>query len=301
MQYNDISFTAADGTVLRGRHYAAQNVEGPSPVIVMAHGFAGVIELLLAPFAEAFAKAGLAVVVYDHRNFGISDGAIRQEIDPHQQVNDWREAITFAQSLPGVDPDRVGIWGSSFSGGHVLYLAATDRRVKCVVSQVPFVSGSQTVIRNLRPDVIEMSNAAFAGDRKARLAGEAPAMIPVVTDNPMQPAALQTREAFDWTMKYIDAVPTFRNEVTLRSMEFAGAYEPGVHIGRIAPTPLLMIVGTRDQVTVPDDALSAYATAREPKRLVLFDGGHFDPYDIQFDTASAAAIEWFQLNLAPKK
>ena len=73
--------------------------------------------------------------------FGASDGSPRQEVDPIAQIRDYRDAITFAETLPGTDPARIGVWGSSYSGGHVLIVAAIDRRVKCVVSQVPMVSG----------------------------------------------------------------------------------------------------------------------------------------------------------------
>jgi fermentation-respiration switch protein FrsA (DUF1100 family) len=297
MQFDEVSFAVTDGTILRGRHYRAQGGADLAPVIVMAHGFGGVIELSLAPFAEAFAAAGLNVLVYDHRNFGVSDGLIRQEVEPFRQIDDWRDAITFAQTLPGVDPERIGIWGSSFSGGHVMVLAATDRRVKCVACQVPFISGSQTAARNVRPDLVDMSRKMFAHDRAERLKGADPIRIPIVTDDPAAPAALAGQEAYEWTMRATKDVPTFRNDVTLRSIELAGAYEPGTYVRMITPTPFLMIVGLKDQLTVPDVALGCYAEALEPKKLVLIDGGHMDPYDVKFEEASGAATEWFSTHL----
>src|SRR6266481_3122041 len=90
---------------------------------------------------EVFVKGGLAVLVYDNRCFGASDGEPRQEIDPILQVRDYQHAISFARTLPEVDKERIGIWGTSYTGGHVLIVAAIDKRVKCVVSQVPVVSG----------------------------------------------------------------------------------------------------------------------------------------------------------------
>ena len=97
------------------------------------HGFSAVKEMYLDAFAEVFAAGGLNVVVFDNRCFGASDGEPRQEIDPWAQVRDYRHAITYASTLPEVDPRRIGIWGSSYSGGHVLVVAAIDRRVKAVV------------------------------------------------------------------------------------------------------------------------------------------------------------------------
>jgi fermentation-respiration switch protein FrsA (DUF1100 family) len=83
----------------------------------MAHGFSAVKEMYLDKFAEVFAEAGLGALVFDNRNFGASGGEPRQEIDPWEQVRDYRDAITFVETLPETDADRIGIWGSSYSGG----------------------------------------------------------------------------------------------------------------------------------------------------------------------------------------
>jgi hypothetical protein len=129
----EIEFKTEDGVTLRGWHYLPDQRSGPVPTIVMAHGFSAVKEMFLDRFAEAFAASGLASLVFDNRNFGASDGEPRQEIDPWQQVRDYRDAITFAETLPETEASRIGIWGSSYSGGHVLVVGAIDRRVKCVV------------------------------------------------------------------------------------------------------------------------------------------------------------------------
>ena len=100
----------------------------PNPAISMAHGYAGVKEHGLERFAHAFAEAGF--VVHDHRNFGASDGAVRHDIDPWRQIADWRRAISLLEYLQEVDASRIGVWGTSYAGGHVLVLAATDRRVR---------------------------------------------------------------------------------------------------------------------------------------------------------------------------
>src|ERR1700724_1609483 len=132
----DIEFKTEDGITLRGWHYLPHSRPRKVPTIVMAHGFSAVKEMYLDRFAEAFANAGLASLVFDNRNFGASDGEPRQEIDPWSQVRDYRHAITFARSLPDVDAARIGVWGSSYSGDDVLVLGAIDRRIRAVVSQV---------------------------------------------------------------------------------------------------------------------------------------------------------------------
>src|SRR6476620_11515237 len=166
----DIEFPAEDGTILRGWLYEPEG-GGPFPLVVMAHGFSAVKEMYLDDFAEAFADAGMAALVYDNRNLGASDGTPRGDIDPRQQIDDYRTAITFAAGLDTVDAGRIGVWGSSYSGGHVLVVAAIDRRVKCVVSQVPLVSGSQGLRRMVRADFIAPLEAQLHADRAARAAG----------------------------------------------------------------------------------------------------------------------------------
>src|SRR6201987_4881004 len=195
MTMRDIEFNA-EGTTLRGWFYPAggarQGAAGAAPAGVMAHGFPAVKEMYLDKFAEVFAEAGLNVLVFDTRCFGASDGQPRQEIDPWAQVRDYRHAITYAGTLPEVNPARIGIWGSSYSGGHVLVVAAIDRRVKAVVSQVPLVSGHANLRALVRADFIAGFRAQFDADRLARFRGEPPAMGPVVDKDPLAPPALTT-------------------------------------------------------------------------------------------------------------
>jgi fermentation-respiration switch protein FrsA (DUF1100 family) len=297
----DIAFEAEDGVTLRGWHYVPDDRRGELPTVVMAHGFSAVKEMYLDRFAEAFAHAGLASVVFDNRNFGASDGEPRQEIDPWRQVRDYRDAITYAETLEETDPERIGVWGSSYSGGHVLVLGAIDRRVRCVVSQVPLISGHDNARRLIRADLLPGLQQAFDADRRARMAGEPPAMIPVAAEDPSAPAALPTPDSWAWfTQTARTRAPAWRNEVTLRSVEMFTEYEPGSYVGYISPTPLLMVVALGDVLTVADLALAAYERALEPKRLVTLTGGHFDAYVEDFDKSATPAAEWFVQHLAPR-
>ncbi len=294
----DIEFKTEDGVTLRGWHYVPDGRQGKAPTIIMAHGFSAVKEMYLDRFAEAYAAAGLASVVFDNRNFGASDGEPRQEIDPWQQVRDYRDAITYAETLEETDPERIGIWGSSYSGGHVLVVGAIDRRVKCVVSQVPLASGHENARRLIRADHWAGLQGGFAQDRRARMAGQTPAMIPVVAEG-SAPSALPTPDSWAWfTETGRTRALSWRNEVTLRSVEMFTEYEPGSYVSFISPTPLLMVVALGDVLTVADLALAAYERALEPKRLVTLSGGHFDAYVKDFDAASKPAVEWFTRHLA---
>lgn len=294
----DIEFNAEDGVTLRGWLYLPDDASRAAPTIVMAHGFSALKENYLDRYAEAFAASGLGGLVFDNRNFGASDGEPRQEIDPWQQVKDYRDAITYASGLSEVDESRIGIWGSSYSGAHVLVIGAIDRRVKCVASQVPLISGHRNARRLIRADVIAAIQDMFNADRQSRFAGEAPGMIAVVSNDPAVPCALPTPDSYEWfTETAASRAPAWRNEVTLRSIEMFMEYEPGVYIEYISPTPLLMVVAAQDHLTVADEAIAAYERALEPKKLVLLKGGHFDAYVKDFETASGAARDWFTEHL----
>jgi fermentation-respiration switch protein FrsA (DUF1100 family) len=297
----DIEFDVG-GVVLRGWLYVPDAGTAPHPTVVMAHGFSAVKEMYLDRFAEAFADAGLASLVFDFRNLGASDGRPRQEIDPWQQVSDYRAAITYAITRPEVDADRIGIWGASYSGGHVLVVGAIDRRVKCVVSQVPVVSGHANIRALVRAASLPGLRAQFEADRLARFGGAPPAMVPVVAGGPLALAALPTPDSWAWfTETHERRAPAWRNEVTLRSVEMFTEYEPGAYLPRISPTPLLFCVAREDGLTPSELAIEAYERAREPKRLVLLPGGHFDGYGDGFDIASAAATDWFSQHLLTRE
>jgi fermentation-respiration switch protein FrsA (DUF1100 family) len=293
----DVEFDA-EGVTLRGWLYTPADASGPAPTVVMAHGYSAVKEMYLDRFAEVFADAGLAALVFDNRNFGASDGEPRQEIDPIAQVRDYRHAITYAQSRPEVDAQRIGIWGSSYSGGHVMVVGAIDRRVRCVVCQVPLVSGHDNARALVRADFLAGIREMFDADRAARYRGEPPAMVPVVDEDPLAPSALPTPDSWAWFSETgRTRAPSWRNEVTLRSVEMFMEYEPGTHLPWITPTPFLMVVAQGDHLTPAEHAIAAFERANQPKRLVILPGGHFDAYTEGFDAASSAARDWFEQHL----
>src|SRR5690349_7633489 len=117
----------------------------PVPVVVMAHGFGAVRALRLYAYAEQFAAAGYAVAVFDCRGFGDSDGTPRQLLDVTMQHQDWRAALAYARTLPGIDPEKVVAWGTSFGGGHVISIAGQGEPLAAIIAQVPHVSGPAAV------------------------------------------------------------------------------------------------------------------------------------------------------------
>jgi hypothetical protein len=300
MARHDVEFDA-EGVTLRGWFYGADGVDGAAPTVVMAHGFSAVKEMYLDRYAETFSAGGLNALVFDNRNFGASDGEPRQEIDPWAQVRDYRHAITYATTLPEVDSDRIGVWGSSYSGGHVLVVAAIDRRVKAVVSQVPLVSGHDNFRALVRADFIDGFRAQFDADRLRRYEGEEPGMVPVVDKDPLAPSALPTPDSYTWfTETHELRAPSWRNEVTLRSVELFTEYEPISYVPYISPTPLLLMPALNDVLTPTDLAIGAYEKAREPKKLEILPGGHFDAYVDGFDHSGPAARDWFVQHLGSR-
>ncbi len=292
----DVEF-ASGGVTLRGWLYRPErSTRERTPLVVMTHGFAGVKEWV-APFAEAFCAAGLACLVYDHPGFGTSDGEPRYEVNAGAQIEGYRDAITFAHTLDGIDPDRIAVWGTSYAGAHVLVVAATDRRVRAVVSQVPLVGGWATFSRLVPPVMLPAVHAAIAADRLARAAGKPHEIIKAASDDPADMVAMPGLEVYEWLMANGPQVPTWRNEVTLSSVDNFQSYAPEAFVSRVSPTPLLMVVAEQDTLTPTDIALAGYRDALEPKQLELVPGGHFSVYGDQFDRACGVARDFLVARL----
>jgi cephalosporin-C deacetylase-like acetyl esterase len=294
-QRQDVEFTAEGDVTLRGWLFVP-DVSGPRPAITMAHGYAGVRDHGLERFARVFAEDGFVVLVHDHRGFGVSDGEPRRDVDPWRQIADWRRAISYLEHRPEVDPTRIGLWGSSYAGGHALVLGATDRRLRAVVAQVPTTSGYEQGLRRVPPDQVAALEESFTDDERRQFRGEPPARQAVVSADPNVPASYRSQDAIDF---YNQPAPegVWQNDVTVRSTRAARMYEPGAWISRVSPTPLLLVVALSDAIIVTSLALAAYERALQPKKLVTIDGGHFDPYLSQFNESSAAARAWFAEHL----
>lgn len=132
----------SEGATLRGLYISAEAAPRRRPLVVMAHGTSATIHMVAIEYARAFAKAGIAALIYDHRNFGRSDGQPRFEINPWVQCRGYRDALNYALSLPEVDPERVALWGDSYTGGQVVVVSACDARPKVIVAQCPVFGAS---------------------------------------------------------------------------------------------------------------------------------------------------------------
>jgi dienelactone hydrolase len=268
--------------------------DGPFPCLVLAHGWSGVREQRLDAYAERFVAAGIAAVVFDYRHFGASEGQPRQLLDIKRQLEDWRAAIAFARSLPGVDPDRVAIWGSSFSGGHVQTIAAEDPRIAAVIAQVPFADGLRN-LPSLGPRVALRMTAAGLRDQIGALLGRPPYMLPAV-GAPGTLAVMTSPDAVPGFTAIDPPDSTWRNETPARIALHVGTYRPGKK-ARAIECPILYAIADDDKVTPPAFAQAAADSAprAEVKR---YPGGHFDLYLGEgFDRTIADQVDFLRRHL----
>lgn len=295
----DIRFASGDGHCA-GWLYAASRrgklgSDAGVPCVVMAHGFAATKEGRLDAFAERFAKAGMACLVFDYRHFGDSSGEPRRLVDIGRQHTDWQAAIEVARSSEGIDPERIALWGSSNSGGHVFWVAARDDRLAAAVSQVPHTSGPAT-LRNLEPLRAARLTAAGIRDRAASLVGRVHQMQ-IVGES----GSVAAMTGDDAATAYPGMYPmghVFRNETPARIMLTYGTYSPGRDAKKVG-CPLLVIVATDDHITPPGPALRAAEQAPRGE-LLTYDGGHFEIYfGERFKWAVDAETDFLREHLAP--
>ena len=161
--YRVVEFPS-EGATLQGRFYYREDDARPAPVVIMAHGTSATITMAVDRYAEVLHAAGLAVLLYDHRNFGRSGGEPRQEINPWIQARGYRSALDFAAGLPEVDAERMALWGDSYTAGQVIVVGACDPRVRAIVAQIPALGG--------KPAPPAPDGALFAALRATLLGGD---------------------------------------------------------------------------------------------------------------------------------
>lgn len=281
------------GVMLSGILLKPVGEAGPLPAIAMAPGMSGVKEGSILKFAEYFASGGFIVLAFDNINFGDSEGLPRQESDPQMQRRGYRDALSYLSDLPDVDADRLGIWGTSFAGGHVLEIAAQDRRVKCVVSQIGFISGLQGSFRRAPIAQRVALTETLNEDRMTRFRGGEPGWLKAVSNDPNEACVMPGQAAYDYFMEQARIAPNWQNKITWRSIDHVRGLDNTAYLPFISPTPLLMIVALADELVPADLSIAAYHTALEPKKLVLIPGNHFSPYEEEFDLTGNEARDWF--------
>lgn len=261
-----------------------------APVVVMAHGFGAEKTFGLDWYASRFAKNGLAVYVFDYRNFGGSDGQPRNLVDPKRHNEDWLNALAHVRWLPQVDPRRIGLWGTSFSGGHVIVTAARDQNVRAIVSQVPFVDGLAALSGNKPGFVIKALWAGFR-DLARSMSSRPPYMVPMV-GNPDEFAIMNGEDAWAGYMALVPKDAHVTNQVPARILLKIGMYRP-IKYAPLVNCPCLMMVAEQDRY-IPVKAVLRTAACLPKVEVVRRPVGHFDIYQgEEFEMAVQRQTEFF--------
>ncbi|MDT8273831.1 MAG: alpha/beta hydrolase [Desulfomonilia bacterium] len=244
------------------------------PVIVMAHGIAVQKDFGLQNYAEYFVSKGMASYVFDYRNFGGSEGQPRNLVNPWRHLADWRAAITHVKGLSDVNPELLALWGTSFSGGHVVVTAAKVKGIRAVVAQVPFVDGISSA---MQLPVSYQASGVYHGlwDVFNLVRGRAPHTVPAVAE-PETFALMNTLEYMEGFSALVPENTTWKNEVPARILLTISSYRPITYSRRI-PCPVLLVYAKRDSL-IPYQTVEKMGRAIPRAELLGLDAGHFDVY-----------------------
>lgn len=303
-----VEFTS-EGETIAGTLFRPPGVEGALPTVVAAGGWCYTKEIVLPHVARAIAERGVQVLTFDYRGFGESGGARRQHLDPWMQIRDYQNALTWLERRDDVDPDRVGAFGISYSGGHVLVLAAIDPRVKSIVSVVPVIDGYPAMRRVHGESRFADLKHLVLADLRQRGGGEGGGTIPMSSPSP-------STELSTWPFPRIGEVfeglrqteaPGHRHWSTIESVELLLRHDVTPYLPRILNASVLMLVAEGDNITLWDEEIAAFHGIASPaKRLeILSSVSHMSLYSERPDTNRAAGLsaEWFETEfgvLAPQ-
>ena len=290
------------GGICRAWRYAPAAAAGAAnerrPCVVMAHGFGATRDASLAPYAERFAAAGMHVLVFDYRHFGASDGQPRQLVSVRRQLQDYAAAVEFARALRGVDPARIAVWGTSFSGGHALVTAARVPGVAAAICQCPMMDGLAAVRRILEyagpGQLLRLTGHGLLDLLKAPF--RRPHYVPTVGPS----GSLAVMSSADAEAGYRALLPPgARVEVAARIALSIAFYRP-VNDARRVRCPVLVQVCERDSVAPAAAAEQAIAELGARAEVRRYPIGHFEPYfGEHFERSVADQLGFLRTHLAP--
>lgn len=296
--YKEVEFIS-ENAILRGRLYCYGR-KASSPIIIMAHGYSATIQGMCADrYAEAFCKAGFSVLLYDHRNFGISDGEPRQQTNKWVQARGYRDAINFVTTLSEIDHTKIVLWGDSMSGSEIIVVASIDHRVKAIIAQVP-ACGPELPPPDPEKKLFESIKDTFlTGDISATSETTIGPMPVVSFDQDTIASMLKPLTAYRWFIEYGGRYGTrWKNNITHVEPNVPVKFNSVLCIPHIKAA-VLMVVAHEDEMEGANSDVSRYAyqKAPQPKKLIEVDGGHFGiiHYPSQlFDEASRYQIDFLK-------
>jgi uncharacterized protein len=276
-------------------HYPGTN----GGCVVMAGGFAVPKEPGTDPFAQHFSDAGFTVLAFDYRGLGESEGQPRLVQRIGHQLADWRAAIEYARTLPGVDPARVAIWGFSLSGGHVFRVAARNPGLAAAIAQTPNADGLPAARNAARyqglPTMLRLTGRGIA-DAVGGLVGRPPLLVPLAAPRGTV-AVLSTPDGLEGghVLSPGNRYPDWQQAVAARSTLALASYRPGRDAARVR-CPLLVMVCDQDQTALAEPAVAAARRAPQAE-LVRLPGGHYAPFTGMHEQAVAAQLTFLRTHL----
>jgi alpha-beta hydrolase superfamily lysophospholipase len=249
-------------------------------------------------FASRFHRAGFAVLAFDYRRLGESGGSPRQLGRVRDELADWQAAISYAGTLPGVDPAKLAVWSFSSSGGHIFLVAARNPQLAAAIAQSPNANGL-AVTRNAARYQTPAAMARFTGrgilDGLGRLAGRPPRLVEL-TGEPGTVAVLTTPDARDGGRALrADQHPQWQQQMSAWSALRLGWYRPGRHASRAA-CKLLVVVCDQDS-SVPAGPAARAASRAPGAELVRLPGAHYAPFLAAHEPAVAAELSFLRRHL----
>ena len=228
--------------------------------------------------AEVFQGVGINALVYDPRSLGESDGQPRNEIDPSKQVSDYSDALSFLLTRKTVDPERVAVWGMSFSATVALCAASLDKRARLCIAACPYL--------DLRPppELVPQVLAKCLKDRESRHVGNPPTYLPMLTKAGRNPAGLHlepTPEELELVFTaQARGAANFENRSTLETYYKFLTWSPEDIMKYLPPTPVLFIVPEQDTWSPPEKQLALFGSLASPKRVRNVPGkGHLTLFE----------------------
>ncbi|CAM1511817.1 Fc.00g093300.m01.CDS01 [Cosmosporella sp. VM-42] len=259
----------SDGLKIRGEVHLPDG-DGPHPIVVLGHGLGALKEWTMPDLVSSFAQVGIAGLWFDYRNFGDSEGLPREEVSHYGRLEDWQSAISFATSLPEIDPERIGVWGTSLGGRDVLAISSFDRRIKAVLAQTPVIKWFPALAARMAGyDDLDRFQEELADDRKNRSLGEEPRYLPFVKatgDDIKDSFVKQLTEA---------ELRNYKGRLTLQTYQATTLVDITPFVELISPTPICFILADEDFLPGQREA---YNMAKVPKSLVEIKGHHYSPY-----------------------
>jgi uncharacterized protein len=288
MRQRTVNFFS-EGTKMEGDLFLPSDLKSGEqrPAVVLCHGFTGVRSMILGDYAKVFAAAGFVALTFDYRGYGGSEGT-RQRLIPLEQIDDIRNAISFVETLPEVDSERIGLWGTSFGGANAPYTAALDTRIKAVVGQVGFGDGERFLLDTRRFGEREELLHKVAEDRRRRAVEGTGARL-----DPLD--ALNSDQTRGFLGAALKNVAPSKIDISWETIEKTLEYKPIDIIDRIAPRALLLIGARDDDLCKIEGYEKLYERAREPKKFVVLPITHYEIYSGKWlDESSRLAREWFE-------